>query len=468
VAKKTNTQSLAAAHKSQINTINFIIGNDMSKNGRVQSSFGTSAAALIYEALAKRQRIKLLGMPGVDSKDLIVRNGRAPLSANIELDFNILRIFNNDPIISDLAIVIERGREVFAPIYRAILETGNNRDLEIRLKNALSKVQRELLSVSVQYRKIDKRIGRTILNLRNNLLAKYSGDKEEKAKLMMSYFGSMDNMFGLTGELLNIEEAYALLDLDKAIGTILGTTYSIPSMPPRVGSKSQLADLRMQISFARTGGRSSTKIDFQVAPISVKTSKRDDVKSFGVYSGNPIPYMNPEVFSDFINIYLSTNRAIAAVLAAMIADMAFISRTSETGEILLLQKRTPNYLEIYLMYEIFEYYSNQKLGAALPSLRVSKFKYTPKGGPFSELNLKFVRGAKSDTEEGRKFFSSVAAENITRNSTIPLYVDVNLARATKNNLYDMTASLRAIFPPRTDRDKILQSAHAIVKNSRKP
>jgi hypothetical protein len=474
MAKKTNTESLAAAHRSQLNLIHFILGNRTSAVLR-SSGFSNNidSAALIYEVLAGVQEAKLLKIPGVNSNHLIYSAGRAGLSRELEIDFNVIRIFNANPIIGNFAQSIENGRARLAPYYAELVHKdfiGPRMTPEMfgrMFKRAIILTQRELRKVTYSYRKVNKSIGQTIRDLKSNLLTHYSsGEQKQKAKIMRSYLGSMDNVFGFVGELFKIEEMSQLAKIDQMIGSIFDKTYKEPALVPKIGNMSQLADVSMLINFGRVmAGSSSINVTFEVAPISLKTSKRDDVKTFTGFGGNPIPYMSPEIFSDFINIYLSATTSIYAVLGAMIADMALVSRTSATGEILFLQKTTPNYLQIYLMYELFKYYSDQKLSSQLPSLKIKKFNYTPdEDEPFKELNAKFVQGASKSVEKGRKFYSSVAKEKITRKGKVPLYLSKAAAGETTGK-YDMGANLVAIYPPRTDRDQIIQAAKYIVGNT---
>jgi hypothetical protein len=468
MARKTNTESLAALHKKQMNIIHFITGANLGFQSTRGAGFTSKTAALIYEALAKREYSRLLAKPGISTDDLRIVGGRTVLSRQLEVDFNILRIFNNDPIIANTAKAIDIGmRGLQRPI--AIARSSSpSAEIEAMLRRRLERIQKMLNGVTQSYQKIDAAVRPSIDNLDANILGHYYGDR---SKMFSSYFGSMRRMFGLIGELSGVQETAAIVELDKTIESIFSKKYTVASMVPKVKGINQLADLSMMIDFSQfrnKGPASKVNVNFSVAPISVKTSKRDNTRRFGAYSGNPIPYMHPVVFSDFINIYLSSSRSIGAILAAMIADMGLVSRTSATGEILFLMKKTPINLDIYLMYEVFDWYKQQGLAKDLPTLTIKNFNYEPDlDSPFSALNNKLVEGASSDVEKGRKFFSSVAAKHITRNYGAAAYVSVEDAVKTQYTKYKgMDANLTAIFPPRIDKPAILQEANRIVQHHR--
>jgi hypothetical protein len=462
-SKRTNTQSLSDLHKKQMNIIHFIAGSNLGFGSVKTAGFTSKTGALIYAALAKREYSKLLARPGISSNDLKIVNGRTDLSRKLETDFNILRIFNANPIIARTAKAIDIGvRALTTPIN--IAKTNPSQQSLSRLQHRLTRIQNMLNSVTQSYHQIDASIGRTINNLSGNIIGHYHNDP---SKMFSSYFGSMNNMFGLIGELKNVEETKGIVYLNG----MFDKKYTESSMVPMVGNIKQLADVSMMINFSQftnKGPTSKISVNFSVAPISIKTSKRDNTRQFSAYGGNPIPYMHPVVFSDFINVYLSSSRSIAAILAAIVADMALVSRTSATGEILFLIKQTPNFLDIYLMYEIFHWYSQQNLAKDLPSLTITDFNYDSESySPFSELNNMLVAGASTDVEKGRKFYSSIAAENITRNYGIPAYVNVADAVKTQHTKYKgMKAGIKAIFPPRIDKLQILANANHIVNHYR--
>lgn len=461
--KASNTMSLASIHKG-INKIHFIAGSNGFQSIAIPNS-GTPGAGQIYQALANREYSKLNARPGVSTRDLVIVDGRTELSKQLELDFQVLRIFNNDTTDIIATKAKEIGRRALKRSYESLVGSRTTQKVEERFRRRIKKIEKMFRTALGDYQKLQK-TATTLDNLENNILTKFKGS--EPGKVFKSYNGSFSTIFGELNEFMVLSEHEAIAKTDQAITNIfLGKKYRNMILPPRIANMSQLADLSMEIDFRQFGsnkGSSTINVGFSAAPISLKSSTFDSARKFSGYTGNPIPYMSPEVFSDFINIYLSSFRNINAILAAMIADMALVSRTSATGEILFVIRRTPAHLNVYLVYELFDYYARQTLAKEVPTINISEFKYLrDPNPPFEAINDKLVEGATSDTEKGRKFFSSVAALKITNNGTRVPYVSVELARKTKDTKYAMTANVKGIFPIRKDQAEIFQLAQEIVK-----
>jgi hypothetical protein len=433
----TNTQSLAAHHLSQGRIHFYNQGQTFSVP--VSPSNAAQAIELIYKALYLTERHLVAVRLGVKPSDLIPdpRIGRSHLG--LELEKNYLKVLNieQNPVIYEYTKEMELG-------YQKIMASPME-----NLEQTIKEIQINFLKAGEHLKNFSDYIQflEDFLNSQNGgLLKKLTKNQITKGEIIGSYFGHTRRIFGLVGELNAVYANHQVGYIELATGIILnGQGASLVTEKTATG-KAQVGDIKISLIVGPHGGK--VELDF---PVSIKTSKRDDTKTFHAFGGNPLAHFYDDlgfkdVLVDFVNIYLSKQTAFRALLAAMIADFGLAGRGSNrvADRPIFLAKQTPNSLGVYFFFELYEYYAKNAANIAeIPSIAISDYDYkTAPPSQLDKINNRLVGKAKtesSDVSTGRKFFRAVDKEKMERYSDYMNYLEVK-------NRVTLKASLTAVWP----------------------
>lgn len=435
----TNTESLAAYHVSQSH-LHFY---NQGKTSTVFASPSNPAEAIssIYTTLFKTERELVKARLGAKPGQLTINkeSGRSNLALEIEQSFLKILNIKDNPIIYNYTKEIELG-------YQAIVDS-DIKNLEVVIEN-IKKQFNEAGKYLKNFSDFTKFLNDFTNSPDGGLLTKLGKEGITKGEIIGSYFGHTRRIFGLVGELNFVYYAHNMVnDIEIATGLILEHKKASLVTAKTETGKATVGDANISIRIGPLG--SETSISF---PVSIKSSKRDDTKTFHAYGGNPIPHLHSSglqnVLVDFVNIYLSKQTGFRSLLAAMIADFGLAGRGSDSVETrpLFLVKQTPNSVGIYFFFELYYYYAkNAKNISEIPSISISNYKYlTAAPSKLDKINNKLVKKlktaeAEADVTTGRTFFRAAKKEKMQRSTAYMNYDEIK-DRVT------MKASLTAVWP----------------------
>jgi hypothetical protein len=448
-----NTESLAAYHLSK-SKIHFFVGGSVQSVSASPSNHAT-AIELIYTVLSEVEKNNVAVRLGSNQKLLMIdkKTNRSLLGLEVEQSFYTLMEIQKNPLIYNFSKEIESG-------YQKLLaaDEANLQSTVLQIKQTFNQIGKGL----TRFKEFNTVLNDFLYSKRG--LSTILNDSTLKGPVIGAYFGHIKRIFGLSGELNFVLQSQKAGRINIATGLILD------------GAKTRLIDEKTDTGkftvgdaaiTLRTGGTNES-VSFEV-PVSIKSSKQDNTKTFHIYKGNPSAHLDPGILVDFTNIYLSKKTAYRSLLASMIADFGLAGRSAKDIDQrpLFIVKQTPNFLGVYFFFEIYNYYAkNAGNIGEIPIVEIKDYNYqtVTDPSPIDRINTKLVGKSKSDSADittGRTFYAKVKKDKMRKDST---YMNYKEAKSRVS----FTASLKGVWPKfQNTRNSSMQKVHHAIDFYRK-